>query len=142
MESLVSSGWARATELRRELRVEWAELWRTRLDDALRAEGISVREFERLFVERGEILFATRDFKAVSFRSILERHMGSDAAARLSPEPVVGGWGRFIREYFVQPRDSQKRYRPEVKVDASQQKRKNGRGWLNLARSWKRSNCS
>ena len=46
-------GWARARELRRELKADWAELWRTKLDDEVRAEDISPRVYEKLFVDTG-----------------------------------------------------------------------------------------
>ena len=123
--------WAR--ELRRELRIEWAELWRSKYDDEVKAEGVTRREFVRLFVDEGEVIVATRDFKPLSFREVYERHVGSDVAVRVEPDPAVGGWGKFVRENLSRPRPVG-RERPGVKVDLSQHQRGGGYGWRNVAR--------
>lgn len=127
-----------AIGLRRELGAEWARLWRTRLDDEVRAEGISSHEFRSLFVDRGEILFATRDFKPVSLREILEKRLGHDVAGRVDPDPLVGGWKKFVRENLTVRKQVTRRERPETRFDVSQQQRKNGRGWLNKAKIFKK----
>jgi hypothetical protein len=128
----MDEGLAWARELRRGLKADWAELWRDKRDDEVRAEGFSVRDFERLYVERGEVVVATRDFKPLSFGEILERHLGSDYAGRVAPDPGVGGWEKFARTFF--PSKRVKRERPGVKVDPSQPQRKGGVGWLNMIR--------
>ena len=129
--------WERARELRQELKAEWAQLWMTKYDDEVRAEGVSCDEFERLFVDRGEIIHATRDYRSLSFRDILEKHIGSDVAAKAYPDPAVGGWSKFVKEHLRRHK-SVKRGRPKVKVDLSQQQRKSGSGWLNKARMRKK----
>jgi hypothetical protein len=131
-------GWEQVRELRGELRAEWAELWRNKYDDAVRAEDVSAMEFEKLFVDCGEVIFATRDYKPLSFREILERHLGSDVAARVEPDPAVGGWRKFAREHLKRSGRVEKRERPQVEVDLSQHQRKGGHGWLNKARKVKR----
>jgi len=118
-------GWERARELRRELKVEWVDLWRNKYDDAVRAEDVSQREFEKLFVDRGEIIFATRDYKPLSFRDIVDRHLGSEMADKVSPDPAIGGWRKFISEHL--PKRGRQREQPEVKVDLSQHQRKGAR---------------
>jgi len=57
--------WAR--ELRQKLKADWAELWKTKHDDEVKAEGISTKVYTELFVDRGEIIHATRDYKPLSF---------------------------------------------------------------------------
>jgi len=131
MESSVQEAGAKALEIRRQLKLDWACLWLTRLDDKTVAEGICTDEFERLFVESGEIIFATRDFKPLSFREILNRHLGQDLADRVDAGPSVGGWGKFVKEHVSQLKPVQKRERPRIEGDPTQQRRKNGRGWLN-----------
>lgn len=131
-------GWERARELRRELKGEWAELWRTKYDDEVRAEDVSSKEFARLFVDRGEIIFATRDYKPLSFREILDRHLGSDLSEKAFPDPAVGGWRKFVKEHLPKPKHGKRRERPGVKVDLRQHQRKGGNGWLNKARIWKK----
>ena len=134
-------GWERARELKRELKTEWAALWRTKYDDEVRAEGVSPKEYERLFVENGEIIYANRDYKPISFREILGQHLGSDLAGKISPDPAVGGWKKFVKEHIKKPKPT-KRERPMIKVDLTQHQRKQGRGWLNKARIWKKINPS
>jgi len=131
--------WDRIRELKDELRVDWSMLWKTRLDDEVAAEGISSREFRSLFVDRGEILFASRDFKPVSFREILEKQLGRDAAGKADPDPMVGGWRKFVKENITFKKQVTRHERPETKFDASQQQRKNGRGWLNKAKILKKT---
>ena len=131
-------GWEQVRELRQELKTEWGELWRTKYDDEVMAEGVSPKEYERLFVDLGEIVYATRDFKPLSFREILERHLGSDVAGKVYPDPSVGGWRKFVKEHLRRHKRVKKRERPKVKVDLDQHQRKSGCGWLNRARIWKK----
>ena len=128
--------WHRMKELRRSLKEDWEMLWLTKYEDENRAEGISSKDFDRLFVERGEVIHATRKFKPLSFRDILEKHLGSQDAAKIDIDPEVGGWGKFARTHF--PAKSHQRERPMVKVDSSQHLRKGGAGWLNKARTRKK----
>lgn len=115
-----------------ELKVEWKRLWSERFDDKQRAEGISVDDYEPLRVERGTIIHATRDFKALSFREILEQHRVDNPERFVQPDPHVGGWNKFIkREIAVQKPNTHRRaasYVPEKRV--VQQPKKGGRGWL------------
>ena len=131
-------GWEEVHMLRQELKSEWAELWKTKYDDDVLAEGVSPREFERLFVDLGEIIYATRDFRPLSLREILERYVGSDLAAKAYPDSVVGGWRRFAKEHLRTHKPVKGRERPKVKVDLSQHQRKCGAGWLNRARMLKK----
>lgn len=52
---------------------------------------------------------------------------------------MAGGWGKFARENFqAGPVMSVKRERPGFKADLGQQQRKDGNGWLNKERIWKK----
>lgn len=130
--------WVRVKELRQMLKADWANLWKTKHEDEIKAEGISVDDFEMLFVDRGEIIHATRDFRPLSFREILEKHVGSEDASRVDIDPNVGGWRKFAKQNFPARRRQSKRERPKVKVDLSQHQRKAGKGWLNKARIYKK----
>ena len=132
------SDWKFAHELREELKVEWKKLWRTKYDDRVRAEGISRSIFKKLFVDRGEVVAATRDYRPLSFREIMSRHLGPELSERVSPDPSIGGWRKFAREHLQLSRPLERRERPEVKADLTQHQRKGGRGWLNKARIWKK----
>lgn len=128
----LTDSWERARELRRKLKVEWAELWKTRHDDEVVAEGISIKKYEELFVDRGEIIHATRDYKPLSFGEIFEKHVGAEKAERIDVNPREGGWGKFARTHFTVKHT--KRERPKIKPDLNQHQRKGGAGWLNQAR--------
>ncbi|MGA2309783.1 MAG: hypothetical protein ABSG57_09595 [Candidatus Bathyarchaeia archaeon] len=118
-----------------ELRVEWRRLWRERIDDRARAEGIANEDYSSLFVDRGTVILATRDFKLLTFKGILEEHGVPDVYRFVSPSPGVGGWGKFIKSSIVQGRPSDRRVARcfvEEEEKKPQQLRKGGRGWLHV----------
>ena len=122
-------------ELLGELRRQWATLWRERIDDKVRAEGIANKDYDKLFVERGLVILATRDFKPLSFSEVLERHKPSSMGDAVPPSPSVGGWGKFIRNVLNTQKRFTRRVRPappEPKRDEKQQLKKGGRGWLHF----------
>ncbi|MCW3979368.1 MAG: hypothetical protein NWF12_06420 [Candidatus Bathyarchaeota archaeon] len=134
--------WLWLKELRRVLKEDWANLWKTKHDDEVKAEGISVDDFDMLFVDQGEIIHATRDFKPLSFREILEKHVSPEDASKIDIDPKVGGWRKFAKENFPPRRQTIKRERPKQKVDLEQHQRKSGKGWLNKARIYKKIKLS
>lgn len=138
MTVLAVEQWVKAQELRKELKAEWSELWRTKLRDQVVAEKMSSKDYQRLFVDKGEVIYATRRFKPLSFREILEKHVGSETASRVSPDPSVGGWRRFAKEQ-IEREPRRERMRPKVKADLDQQQRKGGSGWLNQSRIWRKT---
>jgi hypothetical protein len=137
--ALMEETWRQAKELRRWLKIEWADLWRFKQDDEIRAEGVSVKDYSLLYVDRGEIIHATRDYKPLSFREILEKHVGSEDASRVDLDPNVGGWRKFARQNFpVKGEKKVKRRRPGIKSDLGQRQRKGGAGWRNKGRIWRK----
>jgi len=133
--ALLEETWRRAKELRQWLKIEWADLWKSKQDDEIRAEGFSIKDYSLLFVDRGEIVHATRDYKPLSFREILEKHVGSEDASRVDLDPRVGGWRKFARQNFpVKGEEKVKRKGPGIKHDLSQHQRKGGRGFRNMNR--------
>jgi hypothetical protein len=117
-----------------ELKVEWKRLWRERFDDKVRAEGVANRDYSSLFVERGTVIFATRNFKLLNFKGILEEHGIRDLYKFVSPNPSVGGWGKFIRSAVMPARANGRTRRAEQyfveEEKKPQQLKKGGRGWL------------
>ena len=117
-----------------DVKVEWKLLWRDRIDDRVRAEGIANREYSLLFVERGTVIVATRDFKPLNLKEILCLHRVENVERFVPPHPSVGGWGKFARTVL----NKQKRARkwkvtesvPRRKRKKSLQLKKGGRGWL------------
>jgi hypothetical protein len=116
-----------------ELKAEWKRLWRERIDDHVRAEGIAREEYSQVFVERGTVILATRNFKLMSFRDVLEQH-GIIDVHRYVSDPRVGGWGKFIRATFPQRAFRQPRRVASypAPVSEKQQLKKGGRGWVHL----------
>ena len=117
-----------------ELKVQWKRLWQERVDDKVRAEGVATADYCDLFVEKGTIIHATKDYKALNFREILEQHQIAKVDMFVSPNPQIGGWTKFIKLNITNQRSRKKRraefYRNEKKE--KQQPKKGGRGWLHL----------
>jgi hypothetical protein len=119
----------------KEVKEQWKILWRERIDDKLRAEGIADKDYGMLFVERGTVIFATRKFKMLSLREILQLHGIIDVDRAVGPSPSVGGWGRFIRTFIARQQSSKRRKRSRQYFEEErrkQQLKKGGRGWLHL----------
>ena len=122
-------------ESRRMLKEEWKRLWRERIDDKVRAEGIANRDYDALFLDKGTIIFASRDAKIPSFREILELWAPSNMPYGVPPDPRVGGWRKFIRTELRKAVESRKRrfdYRERPNKSKSRQMKKGGRGWLHI----------
>jgi len=125
-----------------ELKNQWKTLWRDRIDDKVRAEGISDKDYSQLFVERGTVIMATRRFKPPDFFEILQQHLSSDSSNinnMLPPNPTVGGWGKFIRNVLTKQqhlaRGRKRRSAPTEPIrKANQQLKKGGKGWLHFRR--------
>lgn len=116
-----------------EVKSQWKRLWKERIDDPVRAEGVASMDFDKLFVERGTIVLATRCFKPVTLREILEQHKVENAERHVPPSQHVGGWRKFARTSL--PRYASARQRRGfgfVEVKKPQQLRKGGRGWLHI----------
>jgi hypothetical protein len=123
-----------------ELREQWRTLWREHIEDKVRAEGISDKDYSQLFVERGTVIMATRRFKAPDFYEILQQHLSSnpiEISSLLPSNPSVGGWKKFMRASFSKQQRSprRKRFNPTEPVKKTdQQLKKCGRGWLHFKR--------
>ena len=113
------------------LRTDWKDLWRNRLDDKVRAEGIATHEYEKLFVEQGTVIMATRDFKPIEFFDIVQEYLKADTEKVIPVNATIGGWGKFIRNEIRKKQNTTRRYAPpKPKRDKNQQQKKGGRGWL------------
>ncbi len=116
-----------------ELKTEWKLLWSERFDDKIQAEGVSVANYASLRVEKGLVIHATRDFKALNFREILEERKVENADRFVQPDVHVGGWNKFIKTKITgpQPRRVGKRAASYVaEKPVGQRPKKGGRGWL------------
>ena len=119
-------------EMVEELKVQWRRLWQDRVDDKVRAEGLATADYCDLFVEKGTIIHATKDYKALSFKEILEQHQIANLDRFIPPDPQVGGWTKFIKVNITSQRTARKRRAElyDVEKKQKQQLKKGGRGWL------------
>jgi hypothetical protein len=114
-----------------ELRWQWKSLWRTRIDDKVKAEGIASQDYSKLFVEKGTVIIATRDYKPLNFHEILETYLPSYVTEIVNPNPSLGGVRKFIRQVIHKREDQTKKHaslKPEQ--PKNQQLKKSGKGWL------------
>ena len=109
-------------------------MWSERFNDKVRAEGVSANNYSVLSVEKGTVIHATRDFKALNFKEILEQQKVENPERYIQPNVNVGGWNRFIKKEITSQRSqTHKRalsYSAEKTKHGLQQPRKSGRGWL------------
>jgi len=115
------------------LRGEWNDLWRCRIDDKVRAEGVASKDYPLLSVERGRVIMATRDYKPLDFEEVLQSHKPRGLVDGVPPSPAVGGWGKFIRTKLRRraPVAKEKgREKPARDRGSGQQLKKGGKGWL------------
>ena len=115
-----------------EIKEEWRLLWLNRIDDKVRAEGVANRSFSLLFVDRGTVIVATRDFKPLDLREILSLHHVQNVERVVGPYPSVGGWGKFARTVLNKQERARKlrELMPHRNRVKNQQLKKGGRGWL------------
>jgi hypothetical protein len=118
-----------------ELRSEWKSLWNERIDDHVRAEGIAKRDYSGLFVERGTVIFATRKFKLLNLREILELQGVIDPNHFVPVDPRVGGWRKFIRKSITAQKSICRVKRATHSFEETKRKqhlKKGGRGWVHF----------
>ncbi|HLC00390.1 MAG TPA: hypothetical protein VJL33_03645, partial [Candidatus Bathyarchaeia archaeon] len=119
-------------EMVEEIKVQWKKLWQERLEDKVRAEGVAIDDYSKLFVDKGTVIHATRTFKSLSFKEILEQNQVANADRLVPPSPQVGGWAKFIRVLITNQKPQRNR-RALAYVEPQkekQQPKKGGRGWL------------
>lgn len=120
-------------ELVEELRTQWKNLWRERIDDRVRAEGVANKDYSKLFIEKGTVIFATRNCQLPDFGDILKLNSVNDPNRFASLSPHTGGWGKFIKTTISRqkPPEKKSRDRQLYEVERSRrQAKKGGRGWL------------
>ena len=120
-----------------EIKAQWKLLWSERYDDKIRAEGVSVDDYNSLLVERGTIIHATRDCKALNFKEILEQKLIENPDLYIAPSVNTGGWNKFIKTEIKPTKKRHSRRdaynaseKNSSKQDTQQQPKKGGRGWL------------
>ena len=115
-----------------QIRIEWKNLWEERLDDKIRAEGVATNNYYSIFVEKGTIIHATKDYKVLNLREIIKQHEIPNPDRYISPNPNFGGWGKFVKTNVLNKhpkKRKRKNFFGEKKIN-NQQLKKSGRGWL------------
>ena len=116
-----------------KIKDQWNSLWRNRIDDKVRAEGIADQDFSLLFVERGTVIVATKDYKPLDFKEVLHKH-GADIEKHISPPSSVGGYRKFAKTVLnnqTRARTWKATETPKMQNSKKKlQKKKGGRGWL------------
>jgi len=122
-----------ANTLNQEIRREWKELWNQKINDKFIAEDVARKNYELLFVERGIVLWATREYTPPDLEEIIEMNEKLLGLEPICPDPDVGGWGKFSREVLSkQPRQRNSR-RSAVETSGKPKNgplKKGGKGWL------------
>ena len=117
-----------------EVKAEWKMLWRNRIDDKVRAEGIAKQDYSLLSVDQGTVIVATKDFKPVDLKEILSSYEIQNGKRRDLPHPSVGGYGKFARTVLnKQTRAREWKATESVRRKKNKKilpKKKGGRGWL------------
>jgi hypothetical protein len=115
-----------------DLKTQWKLLWSERFDDRVRAEGVSVNDYAILDIEKGTIIHATKDFKILTLRQILEKYLVDNPERYVQPDVHVGGWSKFIKkEINAKPKKGSRAsayMADKCPPKKSQQSKK--RGWL------------
>jgi hypothetical protein len=116
-----------------ELKVEWKRLWLERVDDKVRAEGIAVKDYSSLFVDKGLVIHATRNCKPLNFKEILDQNKILHSEQYIPPAPEVGGWRKFAKTNIISQKPKRKEEYRKALVESKNKKvqpKKSGRGWL------------
>jgi hypothetical protein len=113
-----------------EVRGQWRLMWKDRVDDRVRAEGVACQDYDKLFVERGTVVLATRNFKLLTLRGILEQHRVVNADRFLPGDPHAGGWRKFGRAHAYKRLQDGSEFKAEG--EKPRQMKKGGRGWLHV----------
>ena len=106
-------------------------MWSERFNDKTKAEGVSVSNYSSLHVDRGTVIHATRDFKAMNFQDILKEHRVVQGDRYVEPSNREGGWNKFIKTKIVTTCVKHERAVPLGNAKSvGRQPKKGGRGWL------------
>jgi len=107
-------------------------MWSERFDDKIKAEGVSIADYTSLQVERGTVIHATKDIKALNFREILEQRLVENPDRYVEPNNNIGGWNKFIKTKITSGTSIKRQRAPQYVAEkpVRQQPKKGGRGWL------------
>jgi hypothetical protein len=113
-----------------QLKGDWKLLWSERFNDKVKAEDVSIKEYTALYIEQGTIIHATRDFKALTFKEILDQHKVENPDRYIPPDAQAGGWKKFVKTNITNQPPKKRRATTDPTKKSTKKTAKNGRGWL------------
>ena len=120
-------------QLVEELKVQWKLLWAERFYDETKAESVSIHDYASLFVERGTVIHASKDFKQLNFKEILENHLVENPERYVPPPTECGGWNKFVKTNITGQKNKEMKIKPNKLVESRIDKQiKSRRGWLHI----------
>jgi hypothetical protein len=121
-------------ELVEELKAQWKLLWSERFNDRVRAEGVSVHDYAIIDIEKGTVIHATKDFRLLTLKEILEKHKVENPERFVQPDLHVGGWTKFIKTEIMSksPKRSKSSATYVFNKPKKVQPKKGGKGWLHF----------
>jgi hypothetical protein len=120
-------------EIVEKLKGDWKLLWSERFKDKVRAEDVSIDAFPTLRVEQGTIIHATRDFKTLNFKEILDQYKVENPERFIQPDPHTGGWNKFVKENITNKKTTTKHHAHQTPPKHNKTKKQpstKARGWL------------
>ncbi len=115
-----------------EIKNQWRRLWQERVDDKVRAECIASDDYFQLFVGKGTVIYATRRFRPLNLKDILDQNRIENSERFIPRNPLLGGWSKFIKTSIC-PNATQRHNRALLYAETKKEclkPRKSGRGWL------------
>ena len=121
-------------EMVEQLKVQWKLLWSERFNDKTRAEDVSLKNYASLHVEQGHVIHATRDYKALNFKEILDQNMIENSVKFIQPNSREGGWNKFVKTKIYPSSMKKDKFSMlnVTKKQAAQKSNKAKQGWLHL----------
>lgn len=124
-------------QIRDEVKQQWTSLWTQKIEDKCVAEDLARQNYELLFIERGTVIKATKDYKPPDIREIYELNEKLLGVPLSYPDPRVGGWRKFARKHLAQQArwrgDGNQSERAPADKKENGPRKKGGRGWLHTA---------
>ena len=119
-------------ELVENLIAQWKTLWREKIDDPIKAEKIANNTYSSLYIEKGTIIQASRNYKIPSFKEIVRLNKIENGERYIPPNPNIGGWTKFTKKYITSQKTNKKNPNPLIQKnrDKKNLQKQSGRGWI------------
>ena len=120
--------------IRGEIQSAWHDLWDHRIEDKRTAEDLARKDYELLFVERGTVIKATKDYAPPDLHEIVDRNEKLLGIPLRFPDPQTGGWRKFAQTTLSKQRRWHRHPSRDAATPAARKRngppKQGGRGWL------------